>query len=519
MIMNERINEVNIAFHYKSETINAVLHTSFNLSNPYVTIIVPGILGDRGDSRAMFTRIARNLSSEGFSVLRFDFFGGGSNFGNYSENDFELFIDQLNEITSQLMNAFGFMNKVIYIGFSEGLKFAFHTAAKRKDIAAILSCNGLCVEESYLEKIKRPKIKNGEMVYDSNFGTWISWSIVEKYKEFYFDTYNLDVQVDFFGVYSTNDNFTENSRAFWMQKNWPVELIPEADHLYTKNIWVQNLSDILVHWHCREVRYISGEGHEFFLNTGKNRICIKLVEKEQSSDCILFLHGLFQNKSGPGFLFTQIANILHKQHNICMFDFPSSGDSDGKSEDLTYELMQEVLLFVVNYIRKIKKNARIIGIASGCSNYLLFENKDIFDHSIMLFPETSNMWNNLQNDQKSVPVIDTCDLYNTYVWAEDECCILGNVQNRSKGINLSTDFLKRLSEFDSCEMLNEYDGYAIVNRKEYCIRENIIYVDDNQGLAMSAQIRDKLIADVSSIIDKITSKKEVNYDQRDYPSV
>ncbi|MNP75941.1 hypothetical protein D3C76_1730890 [compost metagenome] len=61
-------------------------------------------------------------------------------------------------------------------------------------------------------------------------------------------------------------------------------------------------------------------------------------------------------------------------------------------------------------------------------------------------------------------------------------------------------------------MLNEYDGYAFVNRKEYCIDENIIYVNDKQGLVMSAQIRDKLIADVTSIIDNITSEKEVSDD-------
>ncbi len=511
MLMNERVNEVNLAFNYKSETINAVLHTSFNLSNSYVTIIVPGLFGDRGDSRAMFTRIARNLSINGFSVLRFDFFGGGSNFGNYSENDFDSFIDQLNEITSQLLSAFGFINKVIYIGFSEGLKFAFHAAAKRNDVVAILSCNGLCVEESYLEKINRPKIKKGKMVYDSNFGAWINWSIVEKYKEYFVDNCRLDQQVDFFGVYSTSDNLSENSRAFWMQKKWPLELIPQADHLYTKNLWVQDLIDILVQWHYRKIRYISAEESEFFLHTRQNRICLKLVENEQSSDYILFLHGLFQNKSGPGFLFTQMANIFHKHHNICMFDFPSSGDSDGKSEDLTYELMKEVLLFVVNYLKQRKPNVRIIGISSGSSNYLLFDNQDIFDHTIMLFPENSNMWNNLGCDEKLVPMIDTSDLYNKYIWTEEECCILGNVRNRSKGISLSTNFLKRLSEFNSCQMLNEYDGFVFVNRKEYLIRENFIYVNDKQGLAMSAQTRDKLIADVTNIINNITSEKE-DYD-------
>lgn len=36
--------------------------------------------------------------------------------------------------------------------------------------------------------------------------------------------------------------------------------------------------------------------------------------------------------------------------------------------------------------------------------------------------------------------------------------------------NLSTSFLKRLSEFSTCEMLNNYDGYAFVNREEVMYR-------------------------------------------------
>jgi pimeloyl-ACP methyl ester carboxylesterase len=132
----------------------------------------------------MFTCIARNLFESGFSVLRFDFLGGGSNFGSYFDNDFDSFIAQLNEITGRFLNAFGFISKVIYMGLSQGLKFAFHAVAKRNDVVAILSCNGLCIEESYLEKINRSKIINERMVYDSNYGTWINWNIVEKYKNF-----------------------------------------------------------------------------------------------------------------------------------------------------------------------------------------------------------------------------------------------------------------------------------------------------------------------------------------------
>lgn len=503
MIMIEKVNEINIEFNFNSGVIHSVLHITFNLSNPYVTIIVPGIFGDRGDSRAMFTRIARSLSMKGFSVLRFDFMGGGSNFGFYSENDFELFIQQLDEITSQLLKSFSFIKKVIYIGFSEGVKFAFHVMARREDVIAILSCNGLCVEEAALEKIKRPKIKNGKLVYDSNLGTWLNWSIVERYKEYFLHSCEIKSYVKCYGVYSTEDDFSKKSREFWKKKNWPLKLIAHADHLYTKSKWIDTLIDALVQWHCDNIVDIPIDQNEFFVRIEKNKISMKLVENVHSSDYIIFLHGLFQNKSGPGFLFSQMSQTLYKNYNICMFDFPAAGDSDGKSEDVTYELMQEVLLFIVDYIKKRKEKARIVGIASGSSNYLLFENRDIFDNTVMLFPQTSNLWKKLETNDKIAPMIDTCDIYDKYEWAEQECCILGNVRNRSKGICLSSSLLERLSKFDVLKMLYEYEGIAFVNKKEYCIKENVVFVDDEQGLVMSAMIRDKLIVDLVNMINSI----------------
>ena len=503
-MINEYGNEVNLSFEYGTEKLNAVFHSWFDLSNQYVTIIVPGIFGDRGDSRAMFTRLARSLCMNGFSVLRFDFLGGGSNWGNYYENDFNLFIDQLNAVTNQLLGTFSFLKKVIYVGFSEGLKFAFYAASKREDVVAILSCNGLCVEEANIDKINRPIIKYGNLIYDSNYGTWLNWRIAEKYKEYFIDSCLISENIDLLGVYCSNDVFSERSRKFWEKKNWPLEVIQQGDHLYTKTMWVQELIDILVKWHCSKIGVFFVEEREFFLRSGKNRICLKLFEKENRDNYILFLHGLFQNKSGPGFLFTQMADRLRKHYNICMFDFPASGDSEGNSEELTYELMQETLLFVINFLKQRNRNIKIYGIASGFSNFLLYENIKLFNNAVLLFPNDSHIWDNLRNSEKLEKIIDTNTLYNKYIWAEDECCVLGNLYNRSKGVNLATDFLKKISNFSVEKILNNYDGYAVVNRKEYGLGNNCFYIEDRQGLAMSAKIRDKLIECVINIIEKIT---------------
>ena len=495
--------EINLSFKYKTKTLNSVLHTSFNLLNPYVSIIVPGIFGDRGDSRAMFTRIARELNAQGFSVLRFDFLGGGSNGGNYFENDFDSFIEQLDGVTNQLLKSFSFFKNIIYIGFSEGLKFAYHVSKKRNDVTAILSCNGLCVEESNSDRILRPKIKCGKLVYDSNLGTWINWKILENYKKYFIDTNELNKKVDLFGVYSTGDHTSKNSRRFWQKQNWPLYLLPEADHLFTKSTWIRDLIDIIVQWHCKEIKMVDTKENEFFLYTGHTRICVKLIEKSHSSNYILFLHGLFQNKSGPGFLFSQIANNLSSKYNICMFDFPASGDSSGKSENLTYDLMQDVLIFMIDFLNKRSSDVKIIAIASGCGNYLLYENREFFSNSIMLFPEVSRIWERLDVSEKKQSIIDTSELYDRYEWAEKECCILGNILNRSKGLNISVELLKHLSRFNPFLILQKYSGYAFVNNKFYCVGKHTIYRNDEQGLVMSASIRDKLIKDIYNIVNDI----------------
>lgn len=506
--MYRALHEINLSFKYKTETLNSVLHTSFNLLNPYISILVPGIFGDRGDSRAMFTQIARELNEHGFSVLRFDFLGGGSNGGNYFENDFDSFIEQLDVVTEQLLKSFSYFKKIIYIGFSEGFKFAYHVSKKRNDVTAVLSCNGLCIEESNSNRVCRPKIKCGKLVYDSNLGTWVNWKILENYKNYFVNANELNEKVDLFGVYSTEDYTSENSRSFWIKQNWSLYLLPEADHLFTKSTWVRTLIDIIVKWHCQKINIFDIKENEFFLYKGSTKICVKLIEKSLSSNYILFLHGLFQNKSGPGFLYSQIANTLNSQYNICMFDFPASGDSSGKSEELTWDLMQDILIFMVDFIKTRGSNVKIIGIASGCSNYLLYENRELFFDTVLLFPEISGIWGKLDSSEKELSIIDTSELYDRYEWADKECCILGNILNRSKGLNISVELLKCFSKFNLFLMLKKYNGYAFVNNKLYCFGKHIIYINDEQGLVMSASLRDKLIEEISNIVNEIFRKIE-----------
>ena len=91
----------------------------------------------------------------------------------------------------------------------------------------------------------------------------------------------------------------------------------------------------------------------------------------------------------------------------------------------------------------------------------------------MIFPQKSNIHDYINNHGSISSSIDTCYLYDNYDWSEDECCVLGNIRNRSKGLHLSSYFLKQISEFDPKLVLKSYEGYAFVNRLEYCLGEKI----------------------------------------------
>ena len=54
--------------------------------------------------------------------------------------------------------------------------------------------------------------------------------------------------------------------------------------------------------------------------------CVRIIEG-RSKDMIIFVHGLGQNKSGPGFLFSQIAEKLCDK-TLVFFDFYGMGDSE-----------------------------------------------------------------------------------------------------------------------------------------------------------------------------------------------
>ena len=81
-----KFHDIYLSVPYQGQQINCVLTTGIK-DGSGLYVIVPGLFGDRTDSRHMFTRLSQAMAEKGYSVLRFDYIGGGSTQGDYSKND------------------------------------------------------------------------------------------------------------------------------------------------------------------------------------------------------------------------------------------------------------------------------------------------------------------------------------------------------------------------------------------------------------------------------------------------
>ena len=354
------------------------------------------------------------------------------------------------------------------------------------------------IEEQNYNQINRPKIINGQLVYDSNFGTWINWNVVEQYSKWFIESCELKEDVTYHAVYADSDPLTSNSLKFVEESGIKVERIKGADHLFTSQLW---LNEMITLWAKKIlVKELEFEVEEFFLRTYWGKQCVKYVDKG-SDKLVVYVHGIGQNKSGPGFLYNQISQKIDKCSQL-FFDFYGYGDSDYCAEKfmkLTFKDYVEQLRDILDYINKIHPYKKLILIGTGIGCGIIDEfsrmNTEIVLEMIYLFPQISEIWDRLDISDKMREEIDTYYIYQKYLWAEEEFCKLGNVSNRIRGMNLSVGFLKELSNIELQELYSNGLVYIGSNIKKK------VEINDDSCLLMRSSARDKVITDIISIVE------------------
>lgn len=493
MINDRQQYEICLQYEIDGEIINGVLHSFIDSLYSKVIFIVPGLYGDRCDSRAMFVKLARKLASLGYNVVRFDYVGGGVNLGDYSCNDFAKMADTLSKFICAVTNQYTWFKSVGLIGFSEGGKICIR-ASKNMDInlGFIGLCNALLVEEDLLLEINRPKFINGNLVYDSGFGVWTNFSIVEDYKNWYVNESDLINDIIYAAVYSDADDLTRRSMGFLMENQIPIEIVAGGDHLFTSQEWCNDMfnkwSNVLQK--CWPIESFKKE-NEYFINYCNESVMMKVISGTNSSKTILFVHGFAQNKMGPSCLYSDIAKEIG-DYNYVYFDFVGSGESTGNIAEMTYSNYIDQLCFMIDYTSKLFPDTQLTLIGSGAGNqYILNCHKAYNLNKVYIYPSDIEIWGRLSLDDRMKKYIDTHEIYTNYEWSETEFKKSGNDYNRCKGLVVSTKYLFEISnvKFVNEIIANDEKAICITNKKS----ERAIEIDDDSHLLLSAKKRKKMV--------------------------
>lgn len=450
IIFNDKYESVMIS----GNKINYVITDAINGNKDIIYVFVPGIYGDRCDSRSFFVQTSRKMSLNNMTTVRFDYCGGGYNEGNYINNNFEFFILTLNLILDDISQKFNLDSYVKFclIGVSEGAKVALKVGKHRDDISAMVFCNGLFVEEDEINSITRPILKNETLIFDSGYGVWTNFDFVKSYSNFYITYDDFNPQCKYYGIYGESDNLTKNSRKFLNKQQIEIKTIKNGDHLFLN----KKTSNEAINSICELTKKV----FETFVGSCYNKqiVWLKYFHKEniinickrdnQSERCIIFIPGLFQTGSGPGFLFRDIAEFFINKFDYYFIDFPGQGESYGdilnKLDDYVYlieELIKDIILD--------EGYKKIVLISNGFGNYVLskLNNKNNYQ-KIYLSPKSFEV-DELLEGVKYTDKVDTHNLYeNNEKKANRELLKISNVRNRVSGAYIPLDLLTDIDQYE-----------------------------------------------------------------------
>ncbi len=495
MIKDRQQYEICLQYEIDGDVVNGVLHSFMDNSFSKVVFLVPGLYGDRCDSRAMFVKIARKLASLGYNVVRFDYVGGGINLGDYSTNDFAKMIDTLSKFIGAVTKQFIWFKSIGLIGFSEGGKICVRASKILDfDLEFVGLCNALLVEEDLLLEINRPKLINGNLVYDSGFGVWTSLSIVEDYKNWYVDKSDLTDETVYAAVYSDEDDLTKKSAEFLTKNQVLVEIV-DGDHLFTSEKWCNGMIEkwltvIEKYWPIDSFK----KENEYFVNYGNESIMTKVIRGAKASKTILFVHGFAQNKMGASCLYSDIAKVMD-ECNYVYFDFVGSGESTGEIVNMSYSDYLDQLSFMIDYSFELFPDTELILIGSGTGNQLIVNCPKAHDlKKVYINPSDIDIWSRLSLKERMKDTIDTHEIYMNYDWAENEFKKAGNDYNRCKGLVVNTKYLFEISNVKFIDEIiaNDKKAICITNKK----RERTVEINDDSHLLLSAKKREKAISNL-----------------------
>jgi esterase/lipase len=175
--------EKQVVFEGSKGKLFGVLHISERGKSPGI-ILFHGFTGNKCESHFIFTKLARKLSKDGFSVLRFDFYGSGDSEGNFEE--MTLLTEMKDgEKALEFLKTFDFIEKekIGICGLSMGAVTATYVAYKFREVKALCLWSPLAfpkiIKKKILTKKIREKIEKYGRCYISGMGHYIGKDFID----------------------------------------------------------------------------------------------------------------------------------------------------------------------------------------------------------------------------------------------------------------------------------------------------------------------------------------------------
>ncbi|MFD0697072.1 alpha/beta hydrolase family protein [Paenibacillus sp. GCM10027628] len=222
-------------------------------------IICHGFIGSRIGVDRLFVKAAREFSSQGYLVLRFDYGGCGESTGDYGAGGLDVLIDQTRSVIDYALTIDCVdLSRVVLVGHSLGGATALLTAAKDHRVKTLVLWSAVAHPHNDIVRIvgksEYEKLPLGGTIDHHSYQlTSRFFNSLSQHQPFeQLRKFNGDVLV----IHGTADEIIPVDYAplyqkmFWMRKEGQcdIELIYQADHTYSTSQSTKDLLEKTVNW-------------------------------------------------------------------------------------------------------------------------------------------------------------------------------------------------------------------------------------------------------------------------------
>jgi dipeptidyl aminopeptidase/acylaminoacyl peptidase len=197
-----------------------------------IVIICHGFVGNRIGTDRLFVKAARELSANGYMVLRFDYAGSGESYGDYGQEGLDSMIEQTRIVLDYMSDIEGTdPERVTLLGHSLGGAVSILTAAKDKRVTNLVLWASVAHPLSDILSI------TGEQVYENaqkqGYGEYLGYRLTSSFFESLTKYHPLREINHFSGdvllIHGTSDDVIPADYSFLYQKLFWTRLGGECD--------------------------------------------------------------------------------------------------------------------------------------------------------------------------------------------------------------------------------------------------------------------------------------------------